>query len=90
MAPTAGMIWPCACHTAELVACASVDIVVFFTSTPPSPPPPPPKEKRKEKREKTMHNHCFRFILGRLQYPGEIGNNGYAKFGGKQDALWSM
>ena len=53
-------------------------------------PPPPPKEKRKEKREKTMHNHCFRFILGRLQYPGEIGNNGYAKFGGKQDALWSM
>ena len=26
-----------------------------------------------------MHNHCFRFILGRLQYPGEIGYNGYAK-----------
>ena len=37
-----------------------------------------------------MHNHCFRFILGPLQYPGETGKNGYAKFGGKQDALWSM
>ena len=85
MAPTTGMIWLCACHTAELVACASVDFVVFFTS-----PPPPQKKKRKEKRKKTMHNHCFRFILGRLQYPGEIGNHGHAKFGGKQDALWSM
>ena len=83
MAPTVGMIWLCACHTAELVVCASVDIVVFFNS-------PPPQKKRKEKKKKTMHNHCFLFILGRLQYPGEIGNNGYAKFGGKQDALWSI
>ena len=24
-----------------------------------------------------MHNHCFRFLLGLLQYPGVIGNDGY-------------
>ena len=47
MAPTAGMIWPCACHTAELVACASVDIVVFFTI----PPPPKKKEKKRERKQ---------------------------------------
>ena len=26
------------------------------------------------------HNHCLGFLLGRLYYPGEIGNNGYAIF----------
>ena len=31
---------------------------------------------------KTLHSHCLRFLLERLQYPGEIGNNGDAKFGG--------
>ena len=31
---------------------------------------------------KILHNHRLRFLLGGLQYPGEIGNNGYAKFGG--------
>ena len=46
MAPTAGMIWLCACHTAELVACASVDIVVFFTS-----PPSKKKEKKRERKQ---------------------------------------
>ena len=49
MAPTVGMIWLCACHTAELVVCASVDIVVFFNSP---PPPPPPKKKEKKKKRK--------------------------------------
>ena len=29
------------------------------------------------------------FPFGRLLYPGEIGNIGYAKFGGKESALWS-
>ena len=29
---------------------------------------------------KIFHKHCLRFLLGRLQYPGEIGNNGYSKF----------
>ena len=28
-----------------------------------------------------MYNHCLWFLLGRLQYPGEFGNNGYAFFG---------
>ena len=37
------------------------------------PPHPPPQ---------TLHNHCLGFLLGQLSYPGEIGNNGYAKFGG--------
>ena len=37
-----------------------------------------------------FHN-APRFLLGRLYYAGEIGNNGYAKFlEGKQGALWSM
>ena len=39
------------------------------------PTPPPPKKK-------ILHNHCLGFLLGQLLYPGEIGNNGYAKFGG--------
>ena len=26
------------------------------------------------------HNHCLGFLLGRLYYPAEIGNNGYAIF----------
>ena len=25
-------------------------------------------------------DNCLRFLLGRLKYPGEIGNNSYAKF----------
>ena len=31
---------------------------------------------------KLLHNCCFLFPLGRLCYPGEIGNNGYANFFG--------
>ena len=31
---------------------------------------------------KILHNYRLRFLLGGLQYPGAIGNNGYAKFGG--------
>ena len=27
-----------------------------------------------------LHNHCLGFLLGRLYYPGEIENNGYAIF----------
>ena len=55
------------------------------------PTHPPPSQ--------ILHNHCLGFLLGPLLYPGEIGNNGYAKFGGqvgwgggggKQEALWSM
>ena len=29
-----------------------------------------------------LHNHRLGFLLGRLYYPGEIENNGYAKFWG--------
>ena len=29
---------------------------------------------------KNLHNHCLRFLWRRLWYPGEIGNNSYAKF----------
>ena len=29
-----------------------------------------------------MHNHCFQFLLGITVVPGEIQDNGYAKFGG--------
>ena len=48
---------------------------------PPVLPPPPPQKKQKQ----------LRFLLGRLYYAGEIGNNGYAKcLEGKQGALWSM
>ena len=32
----------------------------------PSPPHP-----------KILHKHCFQFLLGRLQYPGEMKNKGY-------------
>ena len=39
------------------------------------PPPPPPKKKK-------LHNHCSKFLLGRLYVPGEIENNAYAKFWG--------
>ena len=55
----------------------------FFHNAPCLPPPPPPPPP--------PHNNPPRFLLGRLYYAGEIGNNGYAKFlEGKQGALWSM
>ena len=42
------------------------------------PPPPPPPEK---KNNNNVHNHW-------LQYPGEIGSNGYAYIlEGKRGAL---
>ena len=28
---------------------------------------------------KILHKHCFQFLLGRLQYPGETKNKGYAE-----------
>jgi len=28
-----------------------------------------------------LHNHCFCFLLGPLQFPRETGNNAHAKFG---------
>ena len=31
---------------------------------------------------KISQKHCFQFILGRLLYPREMKNKGYAKFGG--------
>ena len=40
--------------------------------------PPPPKKKKKKK---ILHNHYLRFLLGRLYYSGEIGNNGLGFFG---------
>ena len=36
-------------------------------------PPPPPKKK--------MRTFGFQFLLGRLQYPEDMKNKGYAKFG---------
>ena len=31
---------------------------------------------------KILHNHCLEFLLERMLYPGEDGNNGYEKLGG--------
>ena len=31
---------------------------------------------------KILHKHCLQFLLGRLQYPGEMKNKGYVKFWG--------
>ena len=31
-------------------------------------------------RPEILHNHRLRFLLRRLQYPRETGNNGYIKF----------
>ena len=31
---------------------------------------------------KILHKHCYQFLLGRLLYPGEIKNKGYAKYWG--------
>ena len=39
-----------------------------------SPPSPLPQKKE------ILHNHCLRFFFGRMQYPGEMKNNYYAKF----------
>ena len=54
--------------------CFHIDHNATCLPPPPSPPPPPPKKR--------MHNRCLQFLLGRLCYPGEIGNNSYAKFWG--------
>ena len=49
----------------------------------PSPPPP------RKSPNPFLYTHFLRFLLGRLLFPGEIGNNGYAKcWGGKQGALF--
>ena len=37
-----------------------------------------------------LHNHCLRFLLGRLKYPGEIENNGYAKFWGVNKMYYGL
>ena len=37
---------------------------------------------------KILHNHCLRFLLGRLKYSGEIENNGYAKFWGVNEMYY--
>ena len=42
---------------------------------------------------KILHNHCLTFLLGRLWYPGEIGDNGCAKFWALNKVhygLWEM
>ena len=44
----------------------------------PAPPPPP----KKKKKRKVLHNHCLRFLLGRLSYKEEIIIKGYAKVWG--------
>ena len=36
--------------------------------------PPPPHTQ-------ILHKHCLQFLLGRLYYPGEMKNKGFAKFG---------
>ena len=38
---------------------------------------------------KTLHKHCFYFLLGFTIFPRETGNNAYAKFWvDKQRILW--
>ena len=39
---------------------------------------------------KILHKYCFQFLLGLTIVPREIENNAYAKFGGKQSALWTI
>jgi len=47
---------------------------------------------------KFLHKHCFSFLLGSLQVPGENGNNVYARFwrtnkeyyGIFESGLWEM
>ena len=46
-------------------------------------PPPPPKKKK-------LYNRCLQFLLGRLCYPGEIGNNSYAKFWGANKVPYGL
>ena len=42
-------------------------------------------------RRKILHKHCFQFLLGRLWYPGEMKNKGYAKFWGVWETCkWRM
>ena len=42
---------------------------VKYSLTPPPPPPP----------QKILHKYCLQFLLGQLQYPGEMKNKSYAK-----------
>ena len=37
-----------------------------------------------------LHKHCFCFLLGPLQVPGETGNNAYAKFGGTNKEYYGI
>ena len=45
--------------------------LAYRPSTPPSPAP-----------QKSLHRHCFRFILGSTVVPREIEDNGYVKLEG--------
>ena len=59
------------------------------------PPPPPPQKKKKKEKEKKWHNHCLRFLLGRLVTPRRHWKQWCCKFWGggwgeKQGAFWSM
>ena len=49
-------------------------------------------------KKEILHYHCLRFFLGRMQYPGEMKNNYYAKFsffgggggGGVNEVLYGL
>ena len=54
------------------------------------PPPPPSSTPLPPSPPKKMLNPCLQFLLGRLGYPGEIGNNSYAKFWGKNKVHYGL
>ena len=47
--------------------------------------PPTHTKKKKKKKKKKMRTFGFQFLLGRLQYPEDMKNKRYAKFG---SAIW--
>ena len=49
---------------------------------------PPPQKKKTQ--PPFFCNRCIRSLLGRLWYPGEIGNNSYAKFCGVNKVHYFM
>ena len=46
---------------------------------PPPPPPPPPPRLQKKKH---LYKHCFQFLFGRLEYPGEMKKQRLCKIWG--------
>ena len=84
--PTTGVIWLCACVKYwpyfGVGTCASVLKSVLTIrhlhishNAPCLPPPPPPPFASPNF---ALHEHCFRFLLGRLEHPGKMKTKGYA------------